>query len=124
MSRTIRIENLDEAVSELLEEYADVTAETLKTAVNNAGNLAKKEIQATAPKQTGQYAKSWKARKTRETATNYQVTVYSSSRYRLAHLLEHGHAKRNGGRVRAFPHIAPAEEKAEEQLLSELERRL
>ena len=124
MSRTIRIENLDEAVSELLEEYADVTAETLKTAVNNAGNLAKKEIQATAPKQTGQYAKSWKARKTRETATNYQVTVYSSSRYRLAHLLEHGHAKRNGGRVRAFPHIAPAEEKAEDQLLSELERRL
>jgi hypothetical protein len=92
--------------------------------VNNAGNLAKKEIQATAPKQTGQYAKSWKARKTRETATNYQVTVYSSSRYRLAHLLEHGHAKRNGGRVRAFPHIAPAEEKAEDQLLSELERRL
>lgn len=124
MSRSIRIENLDEAVSELLEEYADVTAETLKTAVNNAGNLAKKEIQATAPKQTGQYAKSWKARKTRETATNYQVTVYSSSRYRLAHLLEHGHAKRNGGRVRAFPHIAPAEEKAEDQLLSELERRL
>ena len=124
MSRTIRIENLDDAVSELLEEYADVTAETLKTAVNNAGNLAKKEIQATAPKQTGQYAKSWKARKTRETATNYQVTVYSSSRYRLAHLLEHGHAKRNGGRVRAFPHIAPAEEKAGDQLLSELERRL
>ena len=124
MSRTIRIENLDDAVSELLEEYADVTAETLKTAVNNAGNLAKKEIQATAPKQTGQYAKSWKARKTRETSTNYQVTVYSSSRYRLAHLLEHGHAKRNGGRVRAFPHIAPAEEKAEDQLLSELERRL
>ncbi len=124
MSRTIRIENLDDAVRELLEEYADMTAETLKTAVDNAGNLAKKEIKATAPVKTGQYAKSWKAKKTKETATNYQVTVYSPSRYRLTHLLEHGHAKRNGGRVRAFPHIAPAEEKAEEQLLSELERRL
>ena len=124
MSRTIRIENLDDAVRELLEEYADMTAETLKTAVDNAGTLAKKEIKATAPVKTGQYAKSWKAKKTKETATNYQVTVYSPSRYRLTHLLEHGHAKRNGGRVRAFPHIAPAEEKAEEHLLSELERRL
>ena len=42
----------------------------------------------------------------------------------LAHLLEHGHAKRGGGRTRAIPHILPAQEAAEEQLMNDIERGL
>ena len=96
----------------------------VKAAVTKAGNAVKKDIGANAPSKTGRYAKSWRTKKTKESSTELEVTVYSPSRYMLAHLLEHGHAKRNGGRVRAIPHIAPAEEVAEEQLMANIERGL
>ena len=121
MGRKIQIDQLAEAVNEQLEEYNKLSAEVVKTAVTKAGNAVKKDIGANAPLKTGRYAKSWRTKKTKESSTELEVTVYSPSRYMLAHL---GHAKRNGGRVRAIPHIAPAEEAAEEQLMADIERGL
>ena len=123
-TRKIKIDELADAVAEQLEEYNKLSAEVVKTAVTKAGNSVKKDIGANAPVKTGKYAKSWRTKKTKETSTEPEVTVYSPTRYMLAHLLEHGHAKRNGGRVRAIPHIAPAEETAEEQLMADIERGL
>ena len=124
MGKKIQIDQLAEAVNEQMEEYSKLSAEVVKTAVTKAGNSVKKDIGANAPRQTGKYAKSWRTKKTKETSTELVVTVYSPTRDMLAHLLEHGHAKRNGGRVRAIPHIAPAEEAAEAELLRDIERGL
>ena len=81
----------------------------------------KKQIESTAPKKTGKYSKSWAVKKTRETSDSIQIVVHSK-RYQLTHLLEFGHAKRGGGRTRAFPHIAPAEENGIRQLEDEIIR--
>ena len=121
-NRKVRIEQLAQAVNEQMQEYAALSADVVKKAVMKAGNSVKKDIAETAPQRTGRYAQSWKTKKTKETSQELEVTVYSPSRYRIAHLLEHGHAKRGGGRVRAYPHILPAQEKAEQELMEDIER--
>ena len=122
--KNVSVDGLADAVMQELEEYNKLSAETVKKAVDKAGKTVRDQIKGSAPIRTGKYRRSWTSRKTKETATALQVTVYSPSRYMLAHLLEHGHAKRNGGRVRAIPHIAPAEAAGEEQLTQEIMRGL
>lgn len=124
MGRTVRIDDLANEVMEGLQEYADLATDSMKAAVKKAGNTVKTDITANAPERTGRYAKSWRAKTTKESATALEVTVYSPTRYMLAHLLEHGHAKRGGGRVAAIPHIAPAEQRGAEELEREIERSL
>lgn len=122
MGKTIQVGELADAVMKELDEYADTTAENVKKAVKSAGTTVKKEINANAPKDTGIYAKSWRIKQVKETANSLAVTVYSPNRYQIAHLLEHGHAKRGGGRVAAKPHIAKAEEIGVSQMTEEIER--
>ena len=121
---TIRPDQLAKEVMDGLEEYAGLAADVLKKEIQKAGKTAKTQIEQTAPKKTGRYAKSWAVRKTRETSNTLEVTVHSKDRYALAHLLENGHAKRGGGRVAAIPHIAPAEETALQSLEQNIEREL
>lgn len=119
-----KIDNLANEIMEGLKEYADLASDDVKKAVRKAGNTVRKEISENAPKDTGAYAKSWSVKKTKETSNSLEVTVYSKNRYQLAHLLEHGHAKRGGGRVAVRPHIAQAEQSAVETLDSEIAKAL
>ena len=108
--QSVRIDQLADAVMEGLEEYKNLVGPQVKADVRKAANTVRDDIKATAPRKTGRYAGSWTTSKTKENSSSLTMTVYSPSRYMLAHLLEFGHALRNGGRARAFPHIAPAEE--------------
>jgi len=123
-SDRIKIDQLASAVMDGLKEYADLATDDMKKAVKKAGTAVRKDIQQNAPTDTGAYAKSWTVRNDKETSNSLQVIVHSKNRYQLAHLLEHGHAKRGGGRVAGKSHIAPAEEKAIRQLEEEIERSL
>ena len=124
MGRKISISQLSAAVMEELEGYADLAAEDMKSAVKKAATTVRKDIETSAPRNTGDYAKSWAVKTTKESSNALQVTVHSRNRYQLAHLLEYGHAKRGGGRVAARPHIAAAEAKGMEQLEDEIRKAL
>ena len=120
----VKIDQMAHVIMDGLQEYADLATDDMKAAVKKAGDEAKKDVQAGAPVKSGKYKKSWTVKTTKENANTLEVTVHSRNRYQIAHLLEFGHAKRGGGRVRAFPHIAPAEQKAAELLEREVERAL
>ena len=124
MAEKVSVDQMASVIMESTNEYAELATDKLKNAVKKSAKTVKDDISANAPKRTGKYAKSWTTKTTKETASSLEVTVHSSNRYQLAHLLENGHAKRGGGRVSGRPHIAPAEEKGIKQLEDEIERSL
>lgn len=124
MSEKVSVDQMGDAIMEELEKYADLAADDMKAAVKDAAKDVRKEIQANAPVRTGKYKSSWSVKNVREDAESINLVVHSRNRYQIAHLLEHGHAKRGGGRVAARPHIAAAEEHGIEKLTRTIEQKL
>ena len=118
------IDDMADEIMKGLTEYADLADTAMKKAVRKTATSVKKEISANAPKRTGKYAKSWTTKKVKENSHSLEITVHSKDRYQIAHLLEKGHAKRNGGRVAGKPHIAPAEENGADLLESLIEKEI
>lgn len=106
----VKIDNLDAAVMAELDQFAGLMPELIEKAQKTAAKAAVRTIKAKAPG-SGEYARGWKT-KTEKTRTGTSTVVYQGDTPGLPHLLEFGHAKVNGGRTRAFPHIAPAEQEA------------
>ena len=118
------IQSMADDIKRYMDEYSRLAASEMKEAVKTAADAAKKEVEANAPVKSGKYAKSWAVKKTKENSTALELTVHSKTQYRLTHLLEFGHALRNGGRTEGQVHIAPAEHLAEQTLEAEIRRRL
>lgn len=124
MSRNTSIDDMDSAIMTELEKYADLAADELKDAVKETAKSVRKDIQDSAPADTGKYKKSWSVKNVHEDSESIDLVVHSRNRYQIAHLLEHGHAKRGGGRVAARPHIASAEQRGSEKLVEAIESKL
>ncbi len=124
MAKKAAIDDMESAIMKELEKYADIAADDLKDAVRETAKSVGKDIQSNAPQGTGKYKKSWSVKNMREDSRSIDLVVHSRNRYQIAHLLEHGHAKRGGGRVSARPHIASAEKKGTEYLVKTIESKL
>ena len=129
-SNQIRPEELSKTIMEGLKEYASLATSDMKDAVKQTADDVKKNIKEKAPvdkskdaPHPGRYKKSWKSKTLSETAETLDVVVYAGD-YQISHLLENGHAKRGGGRVEGIPHIKPAEEKGEKELVKKIEEAL
>ena len=100
----------------MLEQALQENVDALKERVTEACKVAKSDLRQNSPKKTGEYAKGW-TYTVKETAPgSFTGVVYQKNKPGLTHLLEKGHAKRNGGRVAGIPHIEPAFEDARKTL--------
>lgn len=117
----IKVDDLFAAISQELEDYASSITDGVKKDVDEVGKECLKQVKAASPVLYGDYKKGWRKKKTFETDRMLGITIYNQTNYQLTHLLENGHALRNGGRFEGKPHIRPAEEAAAESLGRKIE---
>ena len=111
----------------LLDEYgaevAAVTAEAADKASKEARDKLKSKSTGSFQDITGSYRRGWRVT-FKKTNTGVEARVYNKTDYRLTHLLEFGHQMRNGGRAKAFPHIAAVNDQAIAQFEKNLKKGL
>ena len=113
------INNLAAEINRQLALYANQTDEKVQQIAEKIANDGVDDLRNKSPKNKGDYAKSWDKKK-----VGKRFVLHNKKHYRLTHLLEKGHAKVNGGRVAAQPHIKPVEQKMIDEFEDELRREL
>lgn len=109
-------------LQQMLEGYVKDVDEAVVEALPKVGKEAVKELKQTSPKRPsgGDYAKGWRQKVESDGVNGTKLTVYNATRYQLTHLLENGHALRDGGFLTGKPHIKPAQDKAEKKAVEEI----
>lgn len=129
---SVTVEELAAEVGKILDAYGEEVYKILDKAAKQTAKETNEEIKKNVEfrNRTGQYVRNFATKKWnteagtfRHHSTNY-VWYVKAPYYRLTHLLEHGHATRNGGRTQAYPHIAKGEEYAKKRLDDLLEELL
>ena len=124
----IKPEELNKVVMDYLKDYKEDIDEEVVEVVDEVTRKAKDELKQTSPRgegsRTNPYYKGWAVKLSKKRTGVYHKVIWNRTNYQLTHLLEFGHATRNGGRTRALPHIRPVEEKYNVEFVDKLEKRI
>jgi hypothetical protein len=114
------IDQLSDAINNELTIYSQHIIDGIKEEAKKSMKELVRQTKATAPvgKRKRHYKNSITSKKTAENDRSVTYTWYvKGSNYRLSHLLENGHALRNGGRTTGTHFIQNASEPILEQYL-------
>lgn len=127
MSDTVKCDssNFADTITASLQQFSDEKTKEIKNIITDKSKELAENIKRDSPRRKtngGKYAKGWTAKKDFENNLNIQYTIFNRAEPSLTHLLENGHAKKDGGRVEGIPHIAPNTEKIEKEIDKEIEK--
>lgn len=127
MANVIKPDELASTILSTMEDYVKVTEEAVWEGIEQTSKEAVQELRSARPAGSGEYRSwdkynhGWTIMKSKR---DKRATVHNATSYQLTHLLENGHALRQGGRAKAFPHILPVAEKAEDDLLKNIKKNI
>lgn len=118
----ITIDQLGDAIMAQLNTFETRVRDGVKKAVDESMDEMVKETRRTAQERSGRYKKKIGAMVGENTLMKYsKVWHVKSPDHRLTHLLNNGHALRNGGRYPGNKHVTNAANRAVESFQHKLE---
>lgn len=143
MSKSIKPEELSKTILDYLKNYRENIQEDVEEVTDKVTKEARDELKKISPRKKvskaipkrkssskkkkvreNPYYKGWSVKISKRGATKYHKVIWNKTNYQLTHLLEFGHATRNGGRTKAIPHIRPVEEKYKVKFVDLVEERI
>lgn len=116
---TVGIDRLADLIAEYMENYSQDVTDGIKKAIGTVADEANQEIKnhISFKERSGKYVRAFRLKTSYEDRYNKRKTWYvANGQHRLTHLLEKGHALRQGGRTRAYTHIKYGEELAQKRM--------
>ena len=115
---TITVDQFAKLIAKTLEDYEEGVEESIEKVIQEVAEDTLEDLESNPiiPEQTGEYQKGFYLKniyKGRGKEKGIHKIVVANKKYQIGHLLENGHATRNGGRTKAFPHWKDAQEIAD-----------
>ena len=127
-NKKVSVDNLAKEITQALDDFYGATAFAMDMAVDEAASEALRSLHNAHPSGSEEYGSwdeynsGWTVTQTKRDKAKHIKQIHNKTHYQLTHLLEKGHATVDGGRTRAFKHIAPVVERCESDLIKDLRK--
>lgn len=129
MAKKVTVNNLQDAIKDILDDYGDQVYENLEEITQRIGKKGVEAVRNSSKEAfNGKvYASGW-GMTVEKNRLYTSVIIHNKKQAGLAHLLEHGHVKANGtgryGQWSGVEHLLPVEEKLVDEFESEVVSKL